>query len=150
VRRTACLLIFLTGAAVCGCGKSATLAEIQGTVRVNGQLLAAGAISFRPAEGTQGRSSGARIVDGKYHVPVSMGVAVGKNTVCVVSPTLTGRKIDTGGGLMIDEGVQTIPPKYNYSSTLVCEVQPKSNQLDFDLKVDPKDWPAVAHLQTVK
>jgi hypothetical protein len=142
--------MLLNWIAVCGCGKSDNLAEIQGTVRVNGQLLAAGAISFRPAEGTQGPSSGARIVDGKYHVSASMGVAVGKNTVCVVSPTLTGRKIDTGGGLMIDEGVQTIPPKYNYSSTLVCEVQPKSNELDFDLKVDAKEWPAAAHLKTIK
>jgi hypothetical protein len=148
MRTTTRLLIILVMAAAIGCGKPENRAEISGTVRVNGQLLVSGAISFRPTEGTQGPSSGAQIVDGAYHVPQTMGVAVGKNLVCVVSPTLTGRKIDSGGGLIVDEGVQTIPPKYNYSSDLVCEVQAKSNQLDFDLKVDPKEWPNVRFLKT--
>jgi hypothetical protein len=137
-------------AAVIGCGKSENRAEISGTVRVNGKLLSSGAISFRPTEGTEGPSSGAPIADGKYHVPRTMGVAIGKNQVCIISPTPTGRKIDRGGGLMVDEGVQTIPPKYNYSTELVCKVQAKSNELDFDLKVDPKQWPEAAYLKTIE
>jgi hypothetical protein len=150
VHTTFLLLAVWVLATFCGCGGPDNRAEIQGTVRVNGELLASGAISFRPTEGTQGPSSGARIADGRYHVPRTMGVAVGKNLVSVVSPTLTGRKIDSGGGLMVEEGVQTIPPKYNYSSKVVSEVQPKSNQLDFDFKIDAKEWPAAAYLKTIK
>jgi hypothetical protein len=134
-----------------GCGRSDTQrTEVNGTVRVNGELLGSGAISFRPTEGNQGPSSGAQITDGKYHIPRTMGVAIGKNRVSILSPTLTGGKIDSGGGLMVEEGVQTIPPKYNYSSEIIRDLQPGSNQLDFDLKVDSAEWPSARFLGPVK
>jgi hypothetical protein len=117
-----------------GCGRSDNRAEVSGTIRLNGEPLATGTISFVPMEGTTGPSSGGHIIDGEYHVPGQNGVAVGKNRVSILSVVKTGRKIGDLRGESEDEKVQVVPRKYNTESEVICTVQPGSNRLDFDLK----------------
>jgi hypothetical protein len=120
-----------------GCGGPNNRAAISGTVRLNGQPLANGSISFVPAEGNVGPSSGGIITDGKYAVSQARGVAVGKNRVGIRSMVKTGRKINIGRGSLEDEWQQVVPAKYNEQSELVHDVPPGSMRLDFDLKGEP-------------
>jgi hypothetical protein len=133
MRATSVLLAVLPLLVMSGCGGPDNRAEVSGSISFNGQPLASGSISFVPAEGNKGPSSGGSIVDGRYSVPRAKGVALGKNRVSILSPVKTGRKIEFGGGRVEDEWVQSIPAKYNEQSELVREIQPGSNRLDFEL-----------------
>lgn len=137
-RSTCCLPTLLLLSITFGCGGPDNRAEVRGTIRVNGQPLGSGSIAFSPTEGNDGPTAGARITNGQYHVPRAKGVAIGKNRVSIRSIKKTGRKIDRYG-TMVDEYVQAIPSQYNVRSTLVRDVQPRANVLDFDLKVDQAD-----------
>jgi hypothetical protein len=132
-----------------GCGGPTNRAELTGTVRLNGEPLSTGSIAFFPAAGTQGPASGGTITDGKYYVPAEKGVAIGKSRVSILSTKKTGRQVDRGRGLE-EEWVRLIPPKYNDSSEVICTIKPGSNRLDFDLQVDPKEWPAVRFSKTIE
>ena len=102
-------------------------------VRLDGQPLENGSISFRPAPGNEGPSAGARITDGAYRVAHEKGVALGKNLVQIRAIKKTGRKINHYG-VTEDEYIQIIPSRYNDGTELVCEVHPGENARDFDLK----------------
>ena len=117
-----------------GCGGPDNRAKVSGTVTLNGEPLATGSISFVPAEGNTGPSSGGAIADGKYSVPGDKGVAIGKNRVSIKSSKKTGRKINIGRDGLEDEWVQAIPAKYNKQSEIVRDIQPGSNRLDFNLE----------------
>src|SRR5690349_17430823 len=111
-------------------------ASVSGTVRLNGQAIEEGSINFIPVEGNQGAGAGAVIDKGDYHVSRGKGVTPGKNRVELRAFRNTGRKVQdpTGKpGTMIDERVPAFPPEYNDKSTLVREVQPGSNKIDFDI-----------------
>jgi hypothetical protein len=137
MRKMIPLLALLSLLTAVGCGGPDNRAEITGTVRLNGEPLATGSISFVPTDGTVGPSSGGEIINGKYHVPRTKGVAVGKNLVSIRSAVKTGRKVAGSFGQMEDEQVPVIPRKYNDQSELVRDIQPKSNQVDFELKGPP-------------
>ena len=58
---------------VCGCGpKTPKKVAITGTVKVAGELVEMGKITFDPADG-QGMSDGGTIVDGKFECEVTPG-----------------------------------------------------------------------------
>src|SRR5262245_31443003 len=63
---------------LCGCAGAES--SISGTVKLNGELAAEGAIRFIPIQGTSGPNAGADIKDGKYKV-VQKGLAGGKYRV---------------------------------------------------------------------
>ena len=112
--------------------------EVSGTVTLNGQPVAEGAITFIPIDGNKGAGAGATIADGKYHIPRSAGVAAGKNRVELRAFRETGKKVQdpTGKpGVLTTERVMAFPPEYNDRSTLVREVGRGSATLDFDIKV---------------
>ena len=130
-----------------GCGGPSDRVELGGTVRLNGQPLPTGSIAFYPADG-QGPASGGTIAGGKYYVPAAKGVAVGKNRVSILCTMKSGRKVNYGRGLSLeDEWVEVVPPKYNDQSEIICTIKPGSSPLDFDLKADPKEWPAAAFVK---
>jgi hypothetical protein len=126
----------LAGLVTLGC--SGNLAEVSGTVRLNGQPIEEGAITFIPVGGAKGAGSGATIRDGRYRVPRSKGVTVGKNRVELRAFRNTGRKVkDPTGqpGALVEERVPAFPPEYNDNSTLVREVRAGSNKFDFEIEV---------------
>jgi hypothetical protein len=136
-RRLATVLTATCFCAALGCSGDHR-SEVSGTVKVNGQPVAEGAINFIPVEGNKGAGTGATITDGKYHIPRSAGVAAGKNRVELRAFKNTGRKVQdpTGKpGTLTDERVMIFPPEYNDRSTLVREVQSGSDTIDFDIRV---------------
>ena len=109
-------------------------ASVSGNVRVDGQPVARGAINFIPVEGTHGPTAGAPIENGRYAIGRVKGVTVGRNRVTVSCPQKTGRKIPGRlGDDAVDEWAESLPAHYNTHSTLVREISPGSNELDFDL-----------------
>jgi hypothetical protein len=112
--------------------------EVSGTVKLNGQPIAEGAITFIPTDGNKGAATGAEIRDGKYHIPRSAGVTPGKNRVELRAFRDSGRKVQdpTGKpGTLTAERVMAFPPQYNDQSTLVRDVRRGSDTIDFDITV---------------
>jgi hypothetical protein len=134
------LTIFLTALGLCaalGCSGD-NRSEVSGTVKLNGQPIAEGAINFIPIDGNKGAGAGATITDGRYHIPRSAGVAAGKNRVELRAFKNTGRKVQdpTGApGAKVDERVMAFPPQFNDQSTLVRDVKSGSDTIDFDIPV---------------
>ena len=141
MRTTTFLLVSLSLLIALGCSQADQdrRAEVSGAVRVNGEPLATGSITFRPTAGNDGPTAGGAIANGQYHVVRAKGVTLGKNQVVIQSTVKTGRQVGGSRGVLEDEQVQAIPARYNDQSEIVCDVQPGSNQLDFDLKVTPAD-----------
>lgn len=90
---------------------------------------------FEPTAGNSGSTSGASIQDGSYHVPAKKGPAVGANRIEIRASRKTGRKLSARPPLndKEDEIVEAIPACYNEKSTLVEEIKPGENVIDFDL-----------------
>jgi len=120
----------------CGSDEGPERAAVSGTVTVDGEPLAEGAISFLPAEGTEGPTAGGTIEAGKYDIPKANGVVVGKNRVQITGNRKTGRKVPDAGkpGSMREEVVSAISPEFNTKSKLVETVKSGDNTLNFDVK----------------
>jgi hypothetical protein len=137
LRRLALVLSAICLCAALGCSGD-NRSEVSGTVRVNGQPLAEGAINFIPIEGNKGAGTGATVTDGKYHIPRSAGVVAGKNRVELRAFKNSGRKVQDATakpGTLTDERVMLFPPEYNDRSTLVRDVKSGSDTIDFDITV---------------
>lgn len=121
-----------------GCGDSTVdkRAEVFGTVQLDGKPVENGAISFVPTEGNSGPSAGGAITDGAYRVSRAQGPPFGKVRVEFNGLRKTGKKVQGkfGGGKTEDEFGELFPPKFNIESTVVRELQPGANAIDFDLK----------------
>ena len=120
---------------IAGCGESDNRTEVSGEIRIAGQPLANGSIAFHPTEGNSGPTAGARVTDGKYHIDRAKGVVPGKNLVKIRAIEKTGNTT-VRYSEPVDEYVQILPPHYNVQSTLVRDVQPGSNVIDFELELD--------------
>jgi hypothetical protein len=125
-------------ALVAGCGtdEGPERAAVSGTVKVDGEPLAQGAITFQPTEGTEGPSAGGAVTDGKFDIPRENGVVVGKNRVEITGNRKTGRKVPDAGkpGTMSDELVSAVSVEANRKSNLVKTVTSGTNTFDFDVK----------------
>jgi hypothetical protein len=129
--RTALALAWL-----CALGCSGDRAEVSGKVLLDGKPIEEGAITFIPIEGTRGPGTGAIIRDGKYHIPASKGVVVGRNRVELRAFRSSGGKIQdptARRGTLTDVRVPAFGPEYNDESTLVRDIQRGANTLDFDI-----------------
>ncbi len=112
--------------------------EVSGTVRLNGKDITEGSINFIPVEGNKGAGAGAVIENGKYHISRAKGVAAGKNRVEIRAFVNTGRKIQdpTGApGTLAEERIPAFPASFNDQSTLVREVKPGIDVIDFDINI---------------
>jgi len=125
-------------AVVAGCGGDGgpERAAVSGTVKVDGEPLAEGAISFLPTDGTEGPTAGGAVTDGKFDIPRENGVVVGKNRVEINGNRKTGRKIPDAGkpGTMQDEVVSAVSAEANRNSKLVETVKSGGNIFNFDVK----------------
>ena len=129
------LLLLSSCLAAAGCSGDRR-AEVSGTVKLNGEPITEGSINFIPVEGNTGAGSGAEIRDGKYFIARDKGVSPGKNRVELRAFRENGKKVQdpTGKkGTLTFERVMAFPPEFNDRSTLVREVKPGSDTIDFDI-----------------
>lgn len=109
-----------------GCGESFDLAQVSGTVTVDGIPAGNLQVLFEPQDKSQPSSIGFTKADGTYLLRCSSGVdgaVVGPHTVRV-EPV----EVDDPAGPPL-----TIPAKYNTSSQLKEEVKPGTNTIDLKL-----------------
>ena len=107
---------------------------VTGTVRLDGQLLPKGSIALQPIDGTPGPGGGGGINhEGKYEI--KRGLRPGRYRVEIRSTRALPRKVlnPTIPSELVDEEVSVIPEQYNARSSLIREVTPGSNVVNFDL-----------------
>lgn len=120
--------------AVAGCGAESRTAAVSGTVRLDGAPVEEGAIQFIPLE--PGPSAAAVISHGQYKIERARGAAIGSNRVELRAFKESDQKVQDPTqppGAFVRQRVPAFPPEYNTESTLVREIKPGDNQLDFDI-----------------
>ena len=99
-------------------------------MKLDGQALEDGMISFKPAAGTAARSAGCAIVAGDYHIPAERGLPAGDYVVQVESHQLTGKTyIDVIRG----KQPEILPVRFSEPPGTVTVSDDGSNQFDFSL-----------------
>jgi hypothetical protein len=122
------VVIFVVAAT--GCGGGDGLAEVRGTVTVDGEPAKVGAITFIPVDGA-GQTAGAQIVDGAYTARVPPGTF---KVELRVSKVVGERKVYDAPDAPVKQILaEMLPPRYNDESELTLEVQPGENQKDYQL-----------------
>jgi len=109
-----------------GCGSGFKLAQVSGTVTVDGAPVPNLQVVFEPQDKTQPSSIGFTQADGKYELRCSSGepgAVPGAHTVRV-----TTVETDDPAGPPL-----TIPAKYNTSSQLTNEVKPGANTINVEI-----------------
>lgn len=132
----AALWVVCAAVAVVGCGRdNVKRGAVRGTVTVDGVPLAKGHIRLS-ALSADGIGTDAAIVDGKYHIPAERGPSAGTYRVEIESLKATGRRVlDPDTRTMVDEVVNSLPPRYHSQSTLQLTYDPASETAhDFELK----------------
>ncbi|QDT44083.1 hypothetical protein Pan241w_41880 [Gimesia alba] len=121
----------------CGSGDHVQGLEINGTVKLEGEMLSSGAITLIPVG--PGTSVGTTITDGKYLIDSSDGALAGEYRVEIDSSQSTGKKVQSSVGDAFEEEFQNvIPEKYNRKSILkVMVTQDGDHVHDFELTSKP-------------
>jgi hypothetical protein len=121
-----------------GCGGTSTGGRlpISGEVLLDGQPLDEGMIHFEPSIELKLRlDTGAIISKGKYQVSAEHGLPPGKYIVSISSQTKDTRTADdVMKGAEPSTSKERIAAKYNTETTLVAEVKPGPNKLDFKVE----------------
>jgi hypothetical protein len=119
---------------LCACGanyKGPPLAEVTGTVTIDGAPIDDAEVSFQPKGARM--SLGNTDSQGKYRMRFTMdkyGAAVGSHRVMIT----TARTASGGEGVPeVKARKELLPAKYHSKSELVAEVAPGSNVIDFAL-----------------
>lgn len=116
-----------------GCSSGPSTASVKGDVRLNGEPVEAGSISFIPSSG-EGTKVAAAIENGKYEIAADRAPAPGSYKVEITWDKPTGRKIPSADpGMQTDERREAIPAKYNTQTTLVEELTAGENVKNFTL-----------------
>ncbi len=121
-----------------GCGGTSTGGRlpISGEVLLDGQPLDEGMIHFEPSVELKVRlDSGATISKGRYQLAAEHGLPPGKYIVSISSRTKETRTADEiMKGAEPTTVKERIAAKYNSESSLVAEVKPGPNKLDFKVE----------------
>ncbi len=127
--------------ALLGCGGDNPLGRkaISGTVKLDGQPLASGAIELHPLEG--GVQSGDLINRGSYSIPAQDGPTLGKYRV-VIYDTYETPPLPPGhmpGDDLPPAPKPKVPPEWNTKSSQTIEVkQAGPFKFDFDIQTKKK------------
>jgi hypothetical protein len=115
-----------------GCSRQA---PVSGSVTFNGTPVDNGIIVFISEDNTDKKAIG-EIHDGKFTIPSTSGVLLGKNRVEIYWNKKTGKQVEVKGdaGHTTDEEFQVIPARFNANSTLSEEIKSGENTFAFDLK----------------
>jgi hypothetical protein len=125
-------------AALAGCTDPyAGRVEITGAVKVKGEPLKDGLITFEPAD-NQGTMSGAQIVNGEYKIPRQTGLKPGKYVVRITAgdgkTPASNEEAGAPGGSTNIVSWELIPAEWNTRSKHVEEVKSGgTNKFDFDI-----------------
>ena len=119
--------LFFVVLAISGCGSDK--AEVKGTVKLDGEALPDGEISFA-IEGSN-KGGNAKITNGNYTAEVSLGKAKVQITASKKVPLPPGEKGMYGDK---EEVRQYLPEKYNSKSELSADITGPNSSLNFDLK----------------
>lgn len=123
----ALLLCLMLG---CSRGPHYPVARLEGSVRVGGEPVKAGQISFIAEQAERGTGVSTSIVDGHY---LALDVPQGKVRVHITGNKETGKMIKYFGK-MIPETVEIVPPRFR--SGVALEVTGDAPQQNFDLDVE--------------
>lgn len=117
--------------ALAGCD-GPRMAEVSGTVTVDGKTPAPGSsITFHPSDG-KSPSAGALIQDGKYTTNVPVGTA--RVEIRVPRPAKKGKvKAEEGPGPGGDAIEESLPEKYNDQTELTFDVKAGKNEKNWEL-----------------
>ncbi|QDT00809.1 hypothetical protein [Adhaeretor mobilis] len=109
---------------------------VSGTVAYDGQQITNGTIDLIPANGFDGKSAGAKIIDGRYEIPQLEGPEQGPYLVMIVANRPSGKRVpaDEGSSELVDVPEQYIPSIYNDRTTLKAEISGDRDDLNFDLE----------------
>jgi hypothetical protein len=118
-----------------GCTKSEP--TVTGIVRLDGELLARGFISFVPVDDDgdkvatdRGPGGGATIGEGRYQI--EKGLMAGKYRIEIQSVIqVPGKFMIDPFGIPVPKEVNVVPPEFNIRSNLIREVKAGSNTIDF-------------------
>jgi hypothetical protein len=138
-----CALVALGAALLAGCSDSyGGRRAVSGAVKLEGQPLKDGSITFVPLDG-QDTQSGAEILNGGYKVPREHGLKPGKYLVRLSSGDgkTPDREEDIAGPSSTNiVSVDRIPPEWNTDSKQQVEVKSSgANQFDFDIpNINPR------------
>jgi len=138
VRRAALSVAALCGFSLLltGCGTPVTLS---GNVNFNGAALPEGHLRL-DADGGGASSAKAKIVAGKFTVPVSEGLKPGRYRASITATRKTGKmiarqeRLSGGEAKQIEQIEQYIPERYNRQSELSVDVVAGDNTKDFNLE----------------
>jgi hypothetical protein len=113
-----------------GCG-GASEGQVSGTVKVDGEPLKTGAITFIPVDGKT-QTAGGNIDNGRYSVKVPVSVM----KVAINAPKIVGYKklYPTPDSETRPLTKEALPAKYNEQTELQLDVKPGPNAKDWDLK----------------
>lgn len=110
---------------------------ISGTVKLGGEPLATGQISFQPTAGTALSSSAAQVIKGKFEIPASKGLVPGEYSVILIATEPSGQKLQAsdgeGGTIEYDEMVSFVPEDWGRLSQQKVTIEPKKNVFNFDV-----------------
>lgn len=143
-----CIALLMLAAALAGCGGEDDpwpRAAVSGQVKLDGQPLASGTITFFPSGATKGPAAGGEIIDGKFSIPEHEGPVVGTNRIEVRSVQKTGRMVASPSaveadgpateGMLVEEFADIVPKRYNTYSELERTIEPDiENQFDLRLE----------------
>jgi hypothetical protein len=131
-------MVFLAALLPAGCSDPyAGRMEVSGAVKLKGEPLKDGSITFVPLDG-QGTQSGAPIENGVYKVPRKSGLKPGKYLVQITSgdgkTPAAGDEAAAPGGSTNIVSLDRIPEDWNVRSKQQVEVRAKGpNTFNFDI-----------------
>ncbi len=132
-------LALTVGGSLTACSDRGAAVEIvHGDVRCGGRPVDTGDVRFVPAQGTTGRVSSARIVNGAYRIDARGGVPVGTYRVEVNALAKTGRKkteMFNAEKIEVDETKTVGPALYAGDSSPLTITVPTENGGRFDIEV---------------
>ena len=110
------------------------MADVSGAVTIDGELAPLGSsISFIPLDGAS-PTAGATLIDGKYVTRVPIGM--NRVEIRAPRPMKNQRPVTEGPGSEGPGGdlvVERLPTKYNNDSELTFDVQPGTNEKNWEL-----------------
>ena len=121
----------LVVAALCGCGKSGV--KVSGAVTLDAVPLENGWAEFTPEDLANGPNAGAIIKQGRFSIEPTGNISPGDFVVQIHAWRLTKKKMDGGGGLLVDEIDTKSFSKDRTNSPLVCQLKTGVNKVDFEL-----------------
>jgi hypothetical protein len=121
-----------------GCSGDAQTGTVSGMVKVDGQPLAEGTISFNPVDGNS-PTSGGNIINGSYSVSNVPAVA---QKVIISAPKVTGSRPaypNDPNSPQIKTTAETLPKKYSdpLQTELTLDVKAGNNAQDYSLSTMP-------------